>query len=385
MRKLQIVFFLILIGKSLTAQDTCHLRLSLLTCSPGEELYSTFGHSAIRVIDSLRHQDIVYNYGTFDFNDPQFYAKFVRGKLLYYLSTEEFKDFEEDYRQDKRGITEQVFNLNCWERNKMNALLINNLKDSNRFYKYDFFFDNCTTRLRDLLERSADSAVVFKRQTKEAATFRQLIYEYLDMGDKQWSKLGIDLFLGSKTDVIMTTSQTMFLPDYLMKTFDSSKIGNKVVIASKADTLSISNSKSHKNIFADPRFIFSLIVILIAICSFSKRAKVKRAMIKLDSLLFFTVGFFGIIMLLLWFGTNHTLCRSNYNLLWAVPVHAIFAFFSFKKAIWVKYYFSATAATNTLLLLVWGFLPQHLNIALIPVILALLLRSSIRLFGLRQV
>ena len=118
MRKLPIVFFLIFINSHIGAQDSCHLRLSLLTCSPGEELYSTFGHSAIRVIDSARHEDVVYNYGTFDFNDPQFYIKFIRGRLLYYLSTEEFRDFEEDYRQDNRSITEQVFNLNCGEKNR---------------------------------------------------------------------------------------------------------------------------------------------------------------------------------------------------------------------------------------------------------------------------
>src|SRR5471030_2687036 len=107
--------YLLLAGNS-NAQDSSHIRISLLTCSPGEEIYSTFGHSAIRVVDSSSVSDIVFNYGTFDFDDPNFYGKFIRGKLLYYLSVQNFQGpdgFEADYITDNRAIIEQVLNLSA--------------------------------------------------------------------------------------------------------------------------------------------------------------------------------------------------------------------------------------------------------------------------------
>src|SRR2546423_13573683 len=109
LRRFFILSFLIFNSSFLiSAQDSCHLRISLLTCTPGEELYSTFGHSALRIIDSANNKDIVYNYGTFNFEEPGFYTKFIRGKLLYYLSTDNFLSFGGSIQQEGRGITEQV-------------------------------------------------------------------------------------------------------------------------------------------------------------------------------------------------------------------------------------------------------------------------------------
>lgn len=139
----------------LNAQDSSRLRISLLTCTPGEELYSTFGHSALRVTDSNAVTDLVYNYGTFNFDDEGFYLKFARGKLLYYVSVELFRDFAANYQYENRGITEQVLNLSGEEKIRMRHFLEENLQPQNRYYKYDFFFDNCTTRLREYPQTSA--------------------------------------------------------------------------------------------------------------------------------------------------------------------------------------------------------------------------------------
>ena len=133
--------------------DSSHLRITLLTCSPGTELYSTFGHSALRVMDSVTFTDKVYNYGTFDFN-PDFYPKFIRGKLLYYLSVETYPDFVYGYQQEERSIKEQELNLSGEEKLKLNAALQLNASGSNKFYKYDFLFDNCATRIRDIVDKS---------------------------------------------------------------------------------------------------------------------------------------------------------------------------------------------------------------------------------------
>ena len=375
-RILVFLFFIFNFSFLINGQDSCRLRISLLTCTPGEELYSTFGHSAIRVVDGK--YDIVFNYGTFDFDDPDFYTKFTRGKLLYYLSTEEFDSFKEAYRRDKRGITEQVLNLNCNEKKRMYSLLLNNLQDSNKFYKYDFLFDNCTSRLRDLLEKSSDSSVQFARIVKEKSTFRKSIYQYLNNNDKQWSKLGIDLLLGAKLDAVMNNRQVMFLPDYLMNTFDSSTIGNKPVVASKTIVVPYGEIRQSGNFFSGPIFIFSLLLIIVVVLTASKNQRIQRSLTAFDGFLFFLTGAIGMLILFMWFGTEHVMCKDNYNLLWAWPTHAFFAFVMNRNRKWVTKYFRATAIIYSLLLLVWFFLPQHLNTALIPIVLLMIFRSGIR-------
>ena len=159
MRRLLFIFSLFTFHFSSFAQDSCGIRISLLTCTPGTELYSTFGHSALRVFDSSNNTDLVYNYGTFEFYDPDFYNKFVKGKLLYFVSIDSLPSFMEEYDYYKRGITEQAINISCEEKQRMVAALFENAKEENKYYRYDFNYDNCTTRLRDMLEKAAVSQI----------------------------------------------------------------------------------------------------------------------------------------------------------------------------------------------------------------------------------
>lgn len=364
-------------SKIFSQTDSCHLRISLLTCTPGEELYSTFGHSALRVTDTVSNTDIVYNYGTFNFDEPGFYTKFIRGKLMYYLSTEEFQSFQYAYLEEGRGITEQVLNLTCSEKNNILNILQSNLMSESRFYKYDFLFDNCTTRLRDLVEKGADEKVHFGEVLKTKTTFRDLIYEYLDYNDKQWSKLGIDILLGSNTDAVMTPREVMFLPDYLMKTFDSSSVDSRPLVAEKNLLLRVDYSKIGKDNLTHPLFIFACLFVLIALLSFSKSPAIQKFLFGFDAFLFFVTGLLGILLLFMWFGTDHVMCENNYNLLWAWPTNVVAAFYIHSKKKWPKVYFVSYAVFSLILLGLWFFLPQHLNPSLIPVILILVLRSSI--------
>ena len=356
-------------------QDSCHLRISLLTISAGEELYSTFGHSALRVTDSTNQTDIVYNYGTFNFDEPGFYTKFIRGNLLYYLSTDDYTSFSEYAREAQRGMTEQVLNLNCHEKQNIFSSLQKNLSGTNKYYKYDFAFDNCTTRLRDLLERAVDSPVVYRPVVKQQTSYRELIYVYLNKNDKQWSKLGIDALLGSRTDAIMNIRQAMFLPDYLMYSFDSSRVGLKQIVTLKHPSYPFTSSPVVKNFLIDPVFIFSSILLLFFFLARSRNAFAQRCLIAFDGLIFFTVGLTGILILIMWFGTEHLMCRDNFNILWAWPTHSVAAFFIHGKTSWVKRYFRITAIVNLALLVVWFFLPQHLNVAFIPIVILMIYRG----------
>ncbi len=367
-------------GKVFAQQDSCNLQVSLLTVTPGEELYSTFGHSAIRIHDTVTNQDIVYNYGTFNFEDPDFYTKFVRGKLLYYLSTDEYDSFVAETRQEKRGITEQFLNLTCGQKRNIIMLLEANMMAHNRFYKYDFLFDNCTTRLRDLVEKASDSTVRFGKVLQTKTTFRNLIHEYLNNGDKQWSKLGIDILLGSKTDAVATPYQVMFLPDYLMKTFDSSTINSKPLVSEKHSFLKPAYGVISKNNLTHPFFLFICLFVIIAFLSFSKNKSVQKILSSFDGFLFFITGLLGILVLFMWFGTDHIMCRDNYNILWAWPTNVIAAFYIHSKKGWAKKYFLLYSVFNILLIIFWKVVPQDLNIAIIPVLAILIFRSLIFIF-----
>jgi len=358
------------------AQDTSRLQISLLTCTPGEELYSTFGHSAFRVVDSNSVTDLVYNYGTFNFGDDGFYLKFIRGKLLYYLSVEDFRGFKASYQYENRGITEQVLSLSAVEKINIRHFLNENLKEENRFYKYDFFFDNCTSRLRDIIKKQHDSAFCQKPVMPVGSRFRQAIHQYLDANGQYWSELGIDILLGQPCDAVMTPEQMQFLPDNLMKSLDSSNANHQLVLSeTNLYPITVEDNKSS---FFTPFVVFSLLFLIIALIGFWKHPFARAFLVGFDGMFFFLTGLLGIILIFMWTATDHAMCKNNFNLLWALPTNAVMAFFLASKKNWVKKYFRFTAIIWALLLLAWFFLPQQMNNGLIPVVLLLIWRSFSR-------
>jgi hypothetical protein len=369
------LLFIILTGTcnlTLKAQDSSRLRISLLTCTPGEELYSIFGHSAIRVIDSNSVADIVYNYGTFNFDDEGFYLKFIRGKLMYYISAAYFSDFKFEYQSSNRGITEQVLNLSGEEKINIRHALHENLKEENKYYKYDFFLDNCTTRLRDLIVNSKSPKPILPPVMPINTTFREAIHEYLNKGGQPWSKLGIDILLGAPTDGIMTTAQQQFLPDNLMKALDS--VSN-VPIVEKPLNLYVLSTDTNKRSFFTPFIFFTLLLVLYGMICIAGNKRFSTLISSLDGLLFFSTGLLGIILIFMWIGTDHSMTKNNYNLLWALPSHFIFSFFINSRKNWIKKYFLFTAISLVLVMIAWLFLPQQMNNALIPFVLLLMYRS----------
>ncbi len=360
------------------AQDSSHIRISLLTCTPGEELYSTFGHSGIRLYDSSRaindHPDIVFNYGTFNFDDPGFYMKFIRGKLLYFVSTADFADFKDEYQSTNRGITEQVLNLTGPEKIALEHFLFENIKEENKYYKYDFFFDNCTTRLRDIILQHKKNQAPLNAVMPRGTRFRQAIHQYLDQNNKQWSKLGIDVLLGAPTDDVMTTAQSQFLPENLMKAFDSTNANHQLVLSSN-NLYPIQHTSSQEASFFTPIISFGLLLFLIILLDLSGNKRAAAFLQGFDGLLFFFTGALGILLIFMWFGTDHSMTKDNYNLLWAWPTHTIAAFFINSKKKWIKKYLLITAVGLLIVLVSWFFLPQQLNNSLILISLLLLFRA----------
>jgi hypothetical protein len=354
------------------------LRISLLTCSPGEDLYSTFGHTAVRITDRSTGTDIVYNYGTFDFNDPDFYAKFVRGKLKYYLSREHFGDFVDSYRMENRAVSEQLLNLTCEEKARLQQALFTNLQDENKYYKYDFLFDNCTTRARDIIFRNAPpgmktSAII----GPDPVTFRDNLHMYLDRGHMDWSELGIDILLGSKLDRPMTNDEAMFLPDFLEKALDSTKAGSRKMVAEKILLVPRSEADMKSGNSLDATLLSGWgLLLLFAVFAFLPVPGKVRFLHAADLILFLTTGLLGILLVFMWTGTEHLTCKNNYNLLWALPTHTVFAFLLSRRTPMVKRYFLIAAMLAGLCVVMWFTRsPQQLPMALLPLFLLLTWRS----------
>lgn len=358
----------------LWAQDSSRIRISLLTCTPGEELYSTFGHSALRISDSSNYSDWVFNFGTFNFEEEGFYLKFIQGKLRYYLSAEPFADFRDYYKATGRGITEQELRLTSEQKKKIKQLLITNLEESNRYYLYDFFFDNCTTRLRDIIVSNQPSFPELPMVVKPGTTFRNAIHAYLNQNQQYWSKLGIDLLLGAPTDAVMNARTAQFLPDNLLKALDS--CDHSARIQTRQALYPFQPAAPEKMLFT-PLLFFSILLCAFLLLSMSARGSRRTLFLAgADGLLFFLTGLTGIALIFMWTGTNHAMCRQNYNLLWAIPFHSVMAFFIRSKQNWARYYFGMTAISSAVLLLLWFFLPQQLNYDFIPLVLLIGYRAA---------
>jgi hypothetical protein len=360
--------------------QSCQLRISLLTCAPGEELYSTFGHTALRVTDSATGTDYVFNYGTFEFG-PDFYVQFVRGKLLYYLSVENFNDFIAQYQWESRSVQEQLLQFSCEEKQKLYAALQINARPENRYYRYDFLFDNCTTRARDIVANNTNSSVIFRNiLPKDVPTFRNMIHSYLNLGGQYWSKLGIDLLLGAKLDKQVTNQQAMFLPEYLLKGFDRAYVSDsasvsKLPLVSQPQTILPMPSPLNKGSLFRPAIIFAFLLLIVLLFSFIKTQWAAISLQVFDFLFFFILGLIGLLLLFMWFGTDHVVCRNNFNLLWALPTHVVMAFFVHRKKEWVSKYYRIIFWITLLLTAAWIFLPQEMNDALLPIVALILLRT----------
>ncbi|AEW01332.1 hypothetical protein Niako_5093 [Niastella koreensis GR20-10] len=358
--------------------DTSHLRVSLLTCSPGVELYSIFGHTALRVTDSVRGIDMVYNYGTFDDRDPNFYAKFTRGIMRYALSNYSYQEFLQEYQAESRGVIEQELQLTGEQKQKMYAALQQNALEENRYYNYYFHTDNCTTRARDVIEQKTGASVVFKNILPEKRpTYRNLIHTYLDKSKQSWSKFGIDLCLGSNFDARVTNDQSMFLPDYLMKALDNATADGHPLVAGTQTVVSAPPVPPAENLVT-PMLLFVILFIITTLLSFSNNKWAQRFLNVFDSLFFLCIGVFGLLTVTLWIIRVDTVCRNNFNVLWALPTHFFVAFVVYLKRKWLQQYFRIVFMLTALFTLCWFFIPQQINLAVLPLLSIILVRSYFR-------
>ena len=347
-------------------------EISLLTCSSGPALYKTFGHNAFRVKDPVLGLDRVYNYGTFDFDTENFYLKFARGKLNYWLSTSSFERFLYEYAYYKQSVFENEFNLTQAEKQRLFDFLENNALPENRFYLYDFFFDNCATRIRDAMYHTfSDNVLIADSSWYKEMTFREGIASYST--NQPWSRLGMDLGLGIPTDRNMDIQEIMFLPEYLMKGLESMilKTGTeeKPLLRPRVTLLEGTPFGSEAGEFNYVFLLFMIILILVFYLTYQEYQKGKHNA-KLDKIVFLLPAIMAVVQLLLWFGTDHRVSRINPDLLWTLPA-LILMFVSVRKAGFSVILLFTIMILFYLILFLWGF---NNNLTILPLVIMVLIR-----------
>lgn len=365
------------------AQDIPRLSeestVSMLTILPGDEVYSEFGHSAFRVQDPERGIDRVYNYGTFDFRDPFFVPKFIYGQLDYMLSVSSYDASYRHYQVQERPIIEQHLRLDPDQRNALFRFLEINALPENRTYRYDFLFDNCSTRIRDALEAAVGDTVQFADRPDPDESFRRLLDPWV--ANRPLLDVGFDLGLGTPTDRTATPREVMFLPTYLMEAFDHATIQidgtTEPLVAQTDTTLWIEGYEATEEAFPWPRWA-AWIGFLVALGITARgvlRGTVPRRWP--DALFLALVGLAGCIMAFLWFIAEHTVTNYNWNLLWAWPTHLVAAVLLWRYAHLrhvLRAYCWITAGAALLTVAGWPFWPQDFHPAVLPLVLLLALR-----------
>lgn len=378
MRHLFIILISLLTITNATAQpDTNDLRISILTCADGDQMYASFGHCAIRAKSESRGFDFVYNYGMFNYKQKSFYLKFVRGFLNYHVSYSDFARFCLEYVRDGREIREQVLNLNAQQRQAVFDFLNWNCLEENRYYRYNFLEDNCATRIRDIVENTCGSDVHLA-QIEYTESFRDMIHSHL--GEMPWFRFGVDLLMGLPVDRKADSRTAMFLPEHVFTTLEKSTINHNGVdqpLISETNTLLKADPVNKTDIctYLSPSLIFWLIFAVLALSTYYEIVKHKhRAWI--DRTLLIIVGLFGLLFLFMWFGTEHTVTKGNLNLLWALPTHIAAAFaIKSQNALWKKYFF-VTAVITLAVMVLSPLLPQQFDVGNYPLMCILILRLA---------
>lgn len=354
--------------------------ISVITCAPFQgELYAAFGHSAIRVYDSINNIDYAYNYGVFDFNQPNFYLNFTKGHLLYKLAVQSYPHFRYNYLYFNRWVHEQVTNLDSSQKQKIFDYLQWNAQPENQNYLYDYFYNNCATKIRDVFVEVLGDKVVFDDSyIKTNYTIRQLTDLYLQ--DQPWGDLGIDICLGLPMDKKATPYEYMFLPDYIESSFNHASLvttNGTIPLVNKTIEANPDNDTADPSDPPHPWIVFGVTLLAIALISIwdFRRGKLSKW---LDVIFFSVSGLIGLLLFVLWVATDHKAAAHNFNLLWALPTN-LFAIYLVlgKPQKLAKKYFGIVTILTLLLLLSWPILPQQLNVFLYPVVFALGIRYAL--------
>lgn len=309
------------------------IQISLLTCSPGKEVWAQYGHTAIRYYNKESGEDLAINYGIFSLDQTYFIPRFVLGMTDYRMGVQPMDMFLAQYSYEGRGVVEQVLNLSAEDKEVIYKALQENMKPENVVYRYNYFFDNCTTRARDMLVNHLHGKVVYP-PAEEDATFRSMIHKWNNK--YEWSQFGEDLLLGVNADRKTTKSEQQFLPENLRSDFDKAKYNGKPLVK-ETNVLLDAETEVVEPVFPlsplSVALIFAVISLVMMLFSY-RRQQVYWAW---DLALMLTSGLMGIIFFVMIF-SQHPCVSLNFILLFFNPLPLFFLYSTIKKkkVIWWK-------------------------------------------------
>jgi hypothetical protein len=366
------------LAQELALSDSANI--SLLTATPGEEVYAHYGHTAIRVCDPVQKFDLVFNYGLFDFNSPNFLYRFVKGETDYICGAGDYRDFLIEYQLSNRGIQEQVLNLHKAEKERIWQALVKNIQPENRTYRYNFFYNNCATKPRDLITENLNGRLEYRMHGRYK-TLRGEIHHFT--ANHPWTQLGIDFLIGADADKTAGLKSQQFAPTLLAESFnhayivgDSSEM--RPLVLETRQTVSIDpesiDSPSH---LPNPMLVFWLLFGAIAALSLYEFVRFKQFQ-AITAILYGLYGLVGSLIAFMVLFSVHPATDNNYLLLWLNPFHLIFAigmiFGTFRRKV-VLPYLAINLILQFLALAGLFLLPQQLHPAMLPMLLILLCRT----------
>lgn len=372
------LFLFIIYLPGVFSQSVNDTVVYLITCGPGAEIYSIYGHSALRVVIHEKKSDIVHNWGVFDFDTPNFTWKFAKGKLDYMLADEPTQRFLQGYFLEKRFVCSQIVNLNPEETRQLIILINENLKPENIKYRYDFFYDDCSTRIRDLFEKSIGNKLLYPpAETESIPSFRDMIGKYQD--PYPWLKFGVDLLIGAPGDKKAYFRDRMFLPIEMKDALSEAVIrreGKMVPLLKNPDVLlDFDAPVVKKNFITSPSAVFAAIMIVVMILSGTINKKRNIKILDISTFSIFTI--LAALIVFFIFFTDHDQTKWNLNIIWLNPL----LFFCLIALIMDKpgtVLFKLVFYIAAIFLVIHFFLPQKFNVANIPLEVIILVRSSMR-------
>ncbi len=373
---LLLMLHVLVLKAGVVPQDS--VRVSLLTCAPGSYIYTLFGHTAIRYEDPSRHRDWVFNYGMFSFHAPNFIWRFVKGETDYMLGVEDYQYFDEEYRKRGSAVYQQELRLTPQEKQELLHELQWNSLEENRVYRYNFLFDNCTTRARDRIESCLQGTVRYHSDESQLS-FRDIIHQYTK-GHK-WAQFGMDFCLGSQADKIIAWREQLFAPFYLLAAVDSAVVvrTDSVIEPLAHCTVELIPSAGidrTEHYWLKPLQACWLLGGVVLVLTMLGMYWQRRFWI-VDFVLALAAGLAGSVIAFLVFVSVHPAVSPNY-LLWAFhPVYLLYLPYLIYVEVKKKkdVFQMLNVGILTLFIILIPFLPQKFNSAVLPLALVLWIRA----------
>lgn len=381
MSRLKYFIFCLFMGVafSVQSQSTDSIRFSLLTCAPGTEIYSLFGHTAIRYENYTRRIDVVFNYGMFSFNTPNFIFRFVAGETDYQLGITPYSYFEAEYAMRGSSVYQQVLNLTQSEKERLLTILENNYLPESRIYRYNYFYDNCTTRARDKIEECIEGKVVYS-DSLSGKSYRSIVHEFT--AGSPWGEFGIDLCLGAEADKEINKRQQMFSPFYMKYYASNAYIvdaggSRRPLILDETKIVDVEPEEVQPGFILSPLMCGALFLALCVVMAWGQW-KTQRIWWGWDIVLYGLQGLAGCIIAFLFFFSVHPTVGSNWLLILFNPIPLLYLPFMVYKAVKRKkdYYHVGNMVYLTLFITVLPFCGQEFNLTVLPLALGLLVTSA---------